>query len=400
MDAFNIAYMLPSLVSNVGTGAFVLTFLPAYVRARDRNGQPAANQLYGTALLMLLGLLATTLIVLAGVAPIVLPRMASTFGPEKMALCLRMFACTLPVVVISALTASWGAILNASNRFGLSSASPGLTSASMLVAVVCFTPFVGGYSLPIGLLAGSLCEATLLGVALVRTGFPIVPRWRGVDAELWSAIHQYLPMVAGMLLQISSWSVDQGMAAHWLDSGSVSTLNYGYKIVGVAAGIGSGAMSTVLTPHFSTLAAARDWRGLDRAVRRSVMLTLGVGIPVMLVLMALSKPIVELLYHRGAFTDTDVTNVAWVQAALLFQVPFQASGILMVRTISALEGNRILFLGAAMNLLVDVVMNLVFMHYWGILGIALSTTTVFIVFFVFLYLVGGRLMARRIAETG
>ncbi len=46
----------------------------------------------------------------------------------------------------------------------------------------------------------------------------------------------------------------------------------------------------------------------------------------------------------------------------------------------------IFFWGAALNFILNIVFNVVFIHFWGVPGIALSTTAVFIFSFGFLFL--------------
>ncbi len=49
------------------------------------------------------------------------------------------------------------------------------------------------------------------------------------------------------------------------------------------------------------------------------------------------------------------------------------------RLLSAMNGNRILLAIGAMNLLMNVVGNLAFMHWFGVNGIAMSTSLMFLV---------------------
>jgi putative peptidoglycan lipid II flippase len=117
-------------------------------------------------------------------------------------------------------------------------------------------------------------------------------------------------------------------------------------------------------------------RELERRLR---WLLLGTTVPVTVALVLCSAPIVQLLFERGAFSAAETATVARVQAAYLLQVPVHLLGILYVRLISALQANRLLTIGSAINLVVNVALNIVFMRRYGVAGIALSTAAVYTV---------------------
>src|SRR5262245_41769414 len=66
LDAFLIAYTMPSFVVNLVVGSFNSSFLPVYIAAREHDGNSAANELYTSAMTLGIFLLAicTGLIVL------------------------------------------------------------------------------------------------------------------------------------------------------------------------------------------------------------------------------------------------------------------------------------------------------------------------------------------------
>ena len=99
---------------------------------------------------------------------------------------------------------------------------------------------------------------------------------------------------------------------------------------------------------------------------------------------AFSDSIVNIIFQRGSFTTEDTAIVSPVQAYFAFQIPFYVAGIVVVRLISALRANHILMWGAAINLVVNIGFNILFIHYLGLKGIALSTSFVYLISFLFL----------------
>ena len=116
------------------------------------------------------------------------------------------------------------------------------------------------------------------------------------------------------------------------------------------------------------------------------------------VLVVCATPLVKLFFERGAFTSEDTRVVAGVQILASLQIPFYVAGILIVRAISSLSANRILAYGNVISLTVNVALNWLFMRWIGVAGIALSTSVMYVVAFLYLYLSYTRRLARLRAE--
>jgi putative peptidoglycan lipid II flippase len=145
-----------------------------------------------------------------------------------------------------------------------------------------------------------------------------------------------------------------------------------------------------MLPHLSVLVARAEWTQLRELERKLRWLLLSTTVPLTLALVYFSAPLVQLLFERGAFTAEETETVSQVQAAYLLQLPGHLLGILYVRLISALQANRLLMVGSAINLVVNIGLNLVFMRRYGVAGIALSTAAVYGVSCVYLAFVAHR----------
>jgi len=198
-----------------------------------------------------------------------------------------------------------------------------------------------------------------------------------MDPAVRQVAKQYAPMAAGALLMSSTELVDQSMAA-MLGPGSVSALNYGNKIVALIIGIGSMALSTAVFPYFSRMVAGKDWAGISRTLKTYTGLVLLVTVPLTMVLLYFSEPIVMLLFERGAFSTGDTLLVGRVQSLYLLQMPFYVLSIMGVRLLSALKKNQILMVISGINLIANIVGNYLFMRHLGVAGISLSTSVVYL----------------------
>jgi putative peptidoglycan lipid II flippase len=391
LDAFLISFLLPALAITLVSESLNAALIPTYIRVREQEGQEAAQRLSSSILVSSAGLLIAVSVFLAVLAPYILPVLASEFGPEKLALTTSLYYVLLPWLVLNGVATTWSAILNAQDRFAFAAAGPMVTSVVTVLLLIVMGKFWGIYALAVGTVGGSLLEAGLLAWWLRRLGVSVVPRWHGTTPAVRQVWGQYTPMIAGAFLMASTSLVGQSMAA-MLGPGSVSVLSYGSKMTTLVLGVVSLAVSTAVLPHFSRMVALAKWESVRHTLFTYARLIVLVTLPVTLILIYFSEPLVRVLFQRGAFTESDTQLVAGVQALHLLQVPFFVLGILMVRLISALKGNRILMWGAGMNLIVNIACNYIFMKWLGVAGIALSTSLMYFVSMVFLLLMALRLL--------
>jgi putative peptidoglycan lipid II flippase len=385
LDAFLIAYLIPSFAINVFAGSFSPALMPTFIQVREKEGMSAAQQLFSSVLALSILIIFLISFLLVFVFPYLLPIIGSNFNPDKQALTQSLFYMVLPIIVISGLTAIWACILNAGERFALAAFTPIMTPIMTIIALMLFGSLWGIYSLAIGTVCGFFMEAALLSIGLKRLGLPLFPRWHGFNPKIKQVLGQYLPMVAGSLLMVGTDLIDQAMAA-MLNPGSVSALNYGNKIVALFLGVGSLALSTAIFPHFSRMVSINDWSGIRHTLKTYSRIIIKVSVPCMVLAIFFSESIVDVLFNRGAFTESDTHLVALIQRLYLLQIPFYILGIMGVRLLSALKRNQAIMIIAAINLFINIIGNLVFIKYFGVAGISLSTSVVYAISMVLIFI--------------
>jgi putative peptidoglycan lipid II flippase len=113
LDAFLIAYVVPSFAVNLIAGSMNSALIPTYIQAREREGHSTANTLYTSVMTLSLMFLmiCTGLIILS--APYYLQILASGFEQQKLKLTINLLYVTSPVIVLSGISTVRGAVLNA-----------------------------------------------------------------------------------------------------------------------------------------------------------------------------------------------------------------------------------------------------------------------------------------------
>jgi len=393
LDAFLIALLLPGFALTLVCESLNTALIPTYIQVREKDGQQAAQYLFSSVMMWGTGFLLATSLILAFSVPYLLPLLASGFGPEKLALTTSLSYFLLPWLFIGGVATTWGALLNAQDRFAVAATVPVVTSLLTVLILLLLARYLGIYALALGTVLGGLLEAAILKWWLARQGISILPRWHGVTPAVKEVWHQYVPVVTASFLIGSTSLISQSMAT-LLGPGNVSALAYASKTTTLVLGVLSLAIGTAVLPHFSRMVATAQWKAVRHALITYTRLIVLITLPLTLILIYFSEPLVRLFFQRGAFTEGDTHLVATVQALHLLQVPVYVLGILAVKLISALKANRTLLWTNGINLVFNIITTYILMNWMGVAGIALSTSLMYFLNTSLLFIMAFRLMSR------
>ena len=384
LDAFLIALLVPSFITTVIASSFKTALIPTYMQVLEKQGKKAAQKLFSGVSLASISLLIITTALVLLLTPLYLPLITGGFSKEKLDLTFWLTYAMSPLVLLSGIQILWGGVLNAGEHFALVAISPIITPVISIIFLLTSETW-GSFSLAAGLICGVVAEIVILGVALKRQGISIFPKWYGFNPEFIQVATQYTPTVAASFLMCSAGIINQSMAA-MLDPGSVAALSYGNRIVSLPILLVTTGLNAAVVPYFSKMIATKDWMGVNHTLKRYLKLIFLTTIPLTVVVILFSKLIVSILFQRGSFTANDTELVAHIQNFYALQIPFYISAIFVVDVIASLRKNYILMWGSGLNLVANVAGNLIFMHFLGAKGIALSTSCVYLISFSFLFL--------------
>jgi putative peptidoglycan lipid II flippase len=381
LDAFLLAFLIPSVLADTFCGALVPVTVPRLIELQHEFGPAAARALYSqllrrSLLFSLLGIAAIALGIGAFLA------LGGQAGPASSRLIAPLALLMLPIIPCNAVANVWRAVLNSQDRFVAPSISAVLTPAAIMVAILAAGTRSGVWILAAATTLGSGGEVVLLAIAMRAAGYPLAPR-RG-DSEAYQDLaaegvrargfrKEYGYLVASGAVSGGTVAIGQAMAA-WLGPGSVSALNYGTRLSTVLMSVGPAAVGVAVLPRISRMAAQHGWDTLKRSLRRLLYASVAASAVAATVFILLSTPIVRLIFQHGAFTAADTGTVAAVQSWSLVQMPFVVGISIFMRVFSVLKANRVLLSLSGAALVVTLALNYVLMHSYGVAGISLAAS--------------------------
>jgi putative peptidoglycan lipid II flippase len=294
-----------------------------------------------------------------------------------------------PFLLLVSLAAVVMGILNSKGKFfipALSSSFYNIGSIVVGVSLALILPRFGVSAIvgmAWGTLVGGLLQFLIQTPQLRRAGYEpqVVCDWR--DEGLRQVFRLMLPAVVGLSASQINVFINTFFAASCTE-GSVSWLNYAYRLVHLPQGLFGVALSVATLPVVSRLAAQHDLPALKGAVRSALSLAFLVEIPAALGLMVLATPICALIFQHGRFTAFDTQQTA---AALMYYSIgiFAFAGVkIVVPVFYALNNTKIPVVGSFITVGANLLFINLTLNYLQHRAIALSTSLSMMVNVLFL----------------
>ncbi|MDA7948003.1 MAG: murein biosynthesis integral membrane protein MurJ [Hyphomicrobiaceae bacterium] len=380
-DAFFVAFRFPNLFRRLfAEGAFNAAFVPLFARKLEGEGKGAARQFAQEALAGMTAIL----MVFTALAELTMPGLMYAFAPgfyatpDKFDLTVQLTRIAFPYLFCVSLVALFSGVLNALGKFALAAFAPVLLNIVFIIVLgglaiagtrgtadagvaLAWAVFVGGFAQLGALLIG--VRGTGLGLKLQR------PRWTDGTRKL---VRLGIPgLIAGGITQINIWI---GTIIASLQDSAVSWLYYADRVYQLPLGIVGIAVGVVLLPNLSRDLRAGNHTDALESMNRSLEFSMFFTLPAAAALFAAPQPIIQVLFERGAFTDTDTPATALALAAFAAGLPAFVAIKVFSPGFFARENTKTPMIYATISVAVNVVGSLSLFFIIGHVGIAIATS--------------------------
>ena len=404
MDAFVAAFRAPNLLRDLfAEGALSTAFVTTFSKKIAVEGDPSAWRLankVATLTLVFMSIVSLLGIVLAPeLMNQVLARGFRAY-PGKAELTIHLTQIMFPFILMVSLAALVMGMLNAKNVFGMPAmASTFFNIGSIAGGVILgrwFDPKYGTRALAglaIGTLVGGFLQFAVQLPSLFKVGYRFRPDFHWRDEGVRTVLRLMGPaVIAASAVQVNV--MVNGMFASYLVNGSVSWLNYAFRLMQLPIGVFGVAIGTVTLPVISRSAALGNTVELRRNLARAVRLAFVLTAPAAIGLMFFAEPLISLLFQRRKF---DYFAMIQTAAALRFYAIglVAYSGIkVLAPAFYAVDKRNAPMMVSFFSMGTNLALNAFLTFYLGFQhrGLALSTGLVASINFLILYI----LMARHL----
>ncbi|MBM4958350.1 murein biosynthesis integral membrane protein MurJ [Vibrio parahaemolyticus] len=297
-------------------------------------------------------------------------------GPaaEKFELASLMLKITFPYLWFITFVALSGAILNTLGKFAVSSFTPVFLNVMIILAAWFISPQMSQpeIGLAIGVFLGGLVQFLFQIPFLIKAGVMVKPKWGWRDPGVVKIRTLMIPALFGVSVSQINLLFDTFIAS-FLQTGSISWLYYSDRLLEFPLGLFGIAIATVILPALSRKHVDSQSEGFAHTMDWGVRMVTLLGIPAMLGLMALAKPMLMVLFMRGEFSPQDVHQASLSLLAY-------ASGLLNFMLIKVLapgyysrQDTKTPVKYGIIAMVTNMVFNAIFAYFYGYVGLAIAT---------------------------
>jgi putative peptidoglycan lipid II flippase len=292
-----------------------------------------------------------------------------------------------PMALFAGLIGIGFGTLNVANQYWLLSLSPLLSSITVVIGIAFLTlhlgkdilkpenAAIGGMVLAWGTLAGAILQWLVQQLVQWRLGLGSLRlRFDFKSPAVQEVIKVMTPATISSGMMPINVATDLYFASPI--PGAAAGFSYATLLVQTPLGIISNIILLPLLPMFAKLAAPENWPELKARIRQGLMLAAFTMLPLGALMMALSVPIVQIVYERGAF-NKDATRLV-SQLLLAYGVGMFAylGRDVLVRVFYALGDGQTPFRISTFNILLNAILDLFFVKPFGAPGLVFATVGV------------------------
>lgn len=337
-DAYLAAVRIPDLLFSLIAGgalasAFIPTFAGYFARGDTEGGWRLASAVVNLVLVGLTGAAALTGLIAPTLVATVL---APGFSPAQQALTVSLMRIMLVAPVLFGVSGVVMGILNVRQHFVLPALAPSLLNLSMIATAGLLASRLSACALALGYVLGAVLHFAVQLPGLPRVGARYSPVLTLNDPGVREVLRLMAPRVLGLATVHLNFLVNTNIASR-LGEGAVSALNYAWLLMLLPQGVFAQAVATAAFPTFAEQAARGEREAMRRTLAATLRMVFFVIIPAAAGLLVLRRPLVALLFERGAFRASSTEAVAWALAFYALGLVGHAGVEIIVRAFYALH---------------------------------------------------------------
>jgi putative peptidoglycan lipid II flippase len=372
LDAYFAAFRIPDAIFQlVVAGALSAALIPVFSGYRARDQESEAWRLASSVINLVVIALAGLSLVMAILAPVLVPVVTPGFDAPTTELTVRMTRVMLISPVLIGMGAVVSGILNSYQRFAVPALAPLAYNLAIILAAIVLAPIMGIEGLAVGVAVGSLAHLVIQLPALGRVGqrydLTIGLSHPGVRKVVWLMGPRMLGLAAGQLNFIVSTVLASG-----LPEGSITAYNYAFQLSQIPVGVLGVSVAVALFPTLSRDAALGRLPAIRRQVAGSLRILIFLAAPLTAAMIVLAGPIASVFFQYGLFSERSAERTAG--ALVFFAIGLTGHIVvhLLTRAFYAMQDTRTPVLWAVIAVAINVPLMAWLVGPMGIQGLALA----------------------------
>ena len=309
-DAFVTANRIPELIFTlIAGGALAHAFIPIFSGYLAREDHAGGWRVASQVINFIFGVTFIASVIAYFAAPWLIANfVAPGFTAEAQATTVGLMRVLLISTLIFSVSGIVMGILQSFNHFLLPAVAPMMFDVGILIGVLFFLPAFGVYGIAYGAVLGAALHLGVQIPGLIRFRARWTPSLGLRNPVLWRVIRLMLPRVAGLGVFSVNFIVMNNIASR-LGTGSVSALDWGWRLMQIPQTLIGTAMGTVIFPTLAQLSALGDENGKRANMTGALKFIMIGSIPSSLGLIFVGRPLISLL--EGGQFDASASDLVY-----------------------------------------------------------------------------------------
>jgi putative peptidoglycan lipid II flippase len=368
-DAYQAAFELPDMISYFLVGGVAsITLVSMLARFRKENDTEGENLALSVVLNAMLTVLAFGVLLGEFLAPIYTRYKFPHFSVEQAILCTNLTRIVLPGQLCFFAGGVLAARLMVRRIFLYQAITPLIYNLGIILGGVFLVHRLGIYSLAWGVLAGVFVGSVLLnGFGAFRTGFHYTPILNLRHPLFREWLRLSLPLMIGVsLVTADKWILSYFASA---DIGGITRLNMAKTLFLAPISVLGQAAGAASLPFFAAIYSQGRFADFSASVNKAVTRVAAVSLIFASWFVALSIPLVALLFRGGSFHQQDSLQTAHYFSVFALSIALWSAQSIYARGFYA-AGNTLTpaIAGTAITLISIPVYGVIF-HLFGMPGL-------------------------------
>ncbi len=300
-DALNATLPITLVIQNVTTSAIAVSFIPLFVGIINKSKKETVHNFNVVFNYILLGLFLCILLIVVFSFPLVHILTPGFKAIHLIHLTAKLVDAFAIVSLFWAITNFLYALAQSYKNFLITATVPLILNTSIIIGLILWHKSLGVLSYTTGMLIGTIIQTVIMlfytrNILHINFAFDFNPRGTILGPLLVLSI----PLIVQQLSTYAVTVVSNNVASR-LTEGSIASLGYANKLRQFALGVLTVPLATSYYPFLSEAVVQNDTYKLREIFSKSIRFASFFIVPVTLIFIVFSRPIVAIVFQRGAF---------------------------------------------------------------------------------------------------
>ncbi|MCX5781736.1 MAG: murein biosynthesis integral membrane protein MurJ [Elusimicrobia bacterium] len=310
-DAYFVGLSVPDFFREIISGGILTAvFIPVYASFIQKNESERSLKFINTISTALALIMVLSVIVFMPLSGYLVKVFAPDLTEPAFSTAVTIAKIIFPATIFMGIASFYGSLLNVHKHFVAPALTQLMLNLGVIAGVIFLSKKLGVYSLAVGFVAGAVMQLLVLfpSLRLRELSFKFTLQW---FSEFKPMFYLWGPLLFASVAGVGIDLVSRALASG-LDSGNIAALIFAGRIretVWLFCGV---PLGTAVFPFLSSVHAGNNSQEFKKIVDFAIRITVLFALPFSLFTVIYSKPIISILFERGAFSSfsTEITSSA------------------------------------------------------------------------------------------